>query len=235
MSDDIVTLASFANPIEAELAKNRLADEGIPAVLSGEMTNAVFGMNNFFGAVQLLVAERNLLRARAILDNEPEEDASEEEPAPAPSTAIKARDWALPPAPAREQNPVEQNVQPAPGVTQPADRDADLLQAVGPDLQTAEPRTDIRSNHGDEREQDYKLHDAWGPDDYATLAWKSAVIGLLILPPLLHLYSLSCLVRLLFFQRASLSAAGMRNVVRAVLLDGLVICFVLFLLCSSVR
>jgi hypothetical protein len=185
--------------------------------------------------VELLVAERNLVRARAILDNEPEEDEPEEEAAPAPSTAIKARDRALPPAPAKEQDPAEQNVQPVPGGTPAADRDAELLQAVGPDVQAAEPRTDIRSNHGDEREQDYKLHDAWGPDDYATLAWKSAVIGLLILPPLLHLYSLSCLVRLLFFQRASLSAAGMRNVVRAVLLDGLVISFVLFLLCSSVR
>jgi hypothetical protein len=230
MSDEIVTLARFANPIEAEMAKNRLADEGIPSSLSGEMTSAVFGMNNLFGEVQLLVAERYLQRARAILANEPEEDETDDkEPVPEPSTAIKARDWAAPPA-ARE--PAEPTFQAVPGITPAPDREAGLVQAVGADL-PAVSQTEKDGDDADDREQDYKLHDAWGPDDYATLAWKAALIGLVILPPLLHVYSLSCLVRLLFFHPGDLSAAGQWNVVRALVLDGLVIFFVLLVLVSS--
>lgn len=232
MSDEIVTLAKFANPIEAEMAKNRLAEEGITSFVSGAMTNAVFGMNNIFGEVQLLVAAAHFIRARAILEGEPENEATDEpedEPAPGPSTAIKAPDWARPLT--REQNAAEESksIQRAPGIT------PDFGADPGSDLQAAEPAIEKDKENRENREEDYRLQNAWGPDDYAILAWKSAVIGLLILPPLLHIYSLGCLAKLFFFTNASPSAAGMRNVVRAAILDTLVIAFVLSILCSGLK
>jgi hypothetical protein len=70
-------------------------------------------------------------------------------------------------------------------------------------------------------------------DAIAARAWRSAVIGLLMLPPLLHFYSAWLLFQLPW-ARGVLSHAGRRNVVLAAVLDLLVLAALLLLLRSLV-
>jgi hypothetical protein len=66
MSEHTVLVAEFRNLIEAELARNRLETEGIPAFLVDTSTAGVFsGMGIVL--VKLYVPETDQKRARAIL------------------------------------------------------------------------------------------------------------------------------------------------------------------------
>jgi hypothetical protein len=66
MADQGVLLANYQNPVEAELARNRLEADGIPAVLVDTSTAGVFsGMG--IAVVKLYVRETDVKRARAIL------------------------------------------------------------------------------------------------------------------------------------------------------------------------
>jgi hypothetical protein len=65
MSDRVVTIASFAFTPEAEMAKNLLETEGIPAFLAGELSANL--LNNAAGEVQLQVRAQDAQRAVAVL------------------------------------------------------------------------------------------------------------------------------------------------------------------------
>jgi Putative prokaryotic signal transducing protein len=225
MNDEMVTLATFANTIEAEMVKNLLADEGIPAFVIGETSGTLFsGMTNLFGEVRLLVAESNLERATAILEeDEDDEDLPETEPLPEPGTAFKAGDWAR--EPSSRKGTVDDSIRAVPGVKEAPEADAAL--------RTEEVKRVKEVEKDDDEEEDAELRVDWGPDDHAARAWKASIIGLLMFPPLLHLYSLSCLVQV-FFGDESPSPAGLRKAVAAGIIDVLVIVVVLFLLCSGV-
>ncbi len=68
MSDALVTLASFADPTEAALARNALEEAGIRAALSDEtMVSMFWHMTGAVGGVKLLVAASDLVRAEALL------------------------------------------------------------------------------------------------------------------------------------------------------------------------
>jgi hypothetical protein len=74
MHDRLVTIASFATPIDARLAMNRLEAEGIRAALEGEtMTGLAWHLTGAIGGVKLLVLERDCQRALEILDEAEEE------------------------------------------------------------------------------------------------------------------------------------------------------------------
>src|SRR5262245_56592890 len=91
MPDKIVTLATFSDPVEARLTKNRLEAEGIPASLSGNETAGLCAGFRDLGSIQLLVSEANLDRARAILASEDGEESVEAQTArEPPSTDIQA-------------------------------------------------------------------------------------------------------------------------------------------------
>lgn len=88
--DDLVTLAEFRSSLEASLAQNWLANEGIEASLDGASTA---NWLNYVGAeligARLSVKQCDLVRAREALDrNRAEQDETEEpneeEPAPTP-------------------------------------------------------------------------------------------------------------------------------------------------------
>jgi hypothetical protein len=65
MSDRFVTVASYAHTPEAQMARNLLEAEGIPAFLAGEMTaNALTG---FAGEAHLQVHEQDAPRAVSLL------------------------------------------------------------------------------------------------------------------------------------------------------------------------
>jgi hypothetical protein len=68
MTDDLMTVATFGSPVEAEMARNRLAAEGLNAVVGGEGTVGIFGFTTgAMGSVKLLVASADVPRAKEIL------------------------------------------------------------------------------------------------------------------------------------------------------------------------
>ncbi|MBY0525660.1 MAG: DUF2007 domain-containing protein [Gemmataceae bacterium] len=173
MSEEIVSIATFGNPIEAEMAKNELEAAGIPAYVQGGETASLFGGGaGLFGSVRLFVAENHRLRALVILDgmeNEPEE--AEE---PEPTTDIKAPEWK------RATADADPAIQAKRSRRRPDERVQD---------QAPEETESFADHDGDDSDDDEEAELAWRPDDYAVRAWRAAILGLFLLPPLLHFYS----------------------------------------------
>jgi hypothetical protein len=140
MSADLVTIATFAEPAEATLARGVLQQEGIPCYLEGEeVIAALWLLGNATGGVKLQVPREHAERAVAIL-----EDA----------------------APQHEE----------PGTAEPEPADFE-----------AEAADDAEA--GEARETD-------PGDALAVRAFRAAVLGIFILPPLVSLYSMWLLLRL---------------------------------------
>ena len=97
MSDRLLTVATFQDPIAAAMAKNFLESEGIAACLIDEATiatdwmiaTAIGGIKLQVGALQLERAELLLAQVRAMRD-----EADEEEDEPLPATGIAAQEIA---------------------------------------------------------------------------------------------------------------------------------------------
>jgi len=66
MSEDVVTVAEFNEPLEAEMARLRLQSAGIEVFLSGENARI---MEPGLGPLQLQVAAEDADDARAILND----------------------------------------------------------------------------------------------------------------------------------------------------------------------
>jgi hypothetical protein len=68
MDDPLTTVGIFSSPVEAELARNRLEEQGIPAViLDAETVGMLFHAGGALGGVKVQVAESDAARARAVL------------------------------------------------------------------------------------------------------------------------------------------------------------------------
>ncbi len=65
--EELTTVATFANTAEAELAKERLENEGVAAFVVGAVTAHVMPFLSHGGAVVLQVATNDLAQAREIL------------------------------------------------------------------------------------------------------------------------------------------------------------------------
>ena len=67
MADEMVTIATFGNPLQAEAMKNHLEAEGIPAFVTGGEAGGLFaGMGGAFGLVSSRLAAT--IRSRAATD-----------------------------------------------------------------------------------------------------------------------------------------------------------------------
>jgi tetratricopeptide (TPR) repeat protein len=87
MSERTVTVATFAEPVQAHLAKNRLESAGIKSFLANQETVGMsWHLGIAFGGIQLQVLETDADDARAILaenvsdDPEPSDEAGEDSP-----------------------------------------------------------------------------------------------------------------------------------------------------------
>ncbi len=69
MDDKLVTIAQFPGYIEAEMAKQLLADYGIEAVATGEDASNVFSLPAIEGP-ELQVPESQAQKAREILESQ---------------------------------------------------------------------------------------------------------------------------------------------------------------------
>ena len=72
MDDKLVTIAQFPSYIEAEMAKQLLADHGIEAVATGEDASNVFSLPAI-ESPELQVPESQAQQAREILESQKEE------------------------------------------------------------------------------------------------------------------------------------------------------------------
>jgi hypothetical protein len=216
MSDRMVVLAVFGNPVEAELARARLEDEGIRAVIMGTGSGDVFaGMGVGLSNVQLLVPEEDRERAAEALDaaesdlarelREERESLSrrgrrrkkqstaikEEETAANPSTDIRPADES--PAPA----------DPADAPPPPAEMEAE---EPPPEDDGAEDEIESRPV-------------TWTPDDMAERAFRAALFGYFTCG-ILHLYALWILAYIPSTEGA-LSPSGSRKAWAALALSAL--------------
>jgi hypothetical protein len=218
MSDEMVTLTTFGDPIEAQLVKSRLEEEGISAFITGGEAGGLFaGMGGAFGLVRLLVAERDQERAIAILEDA-EEEADEQQPE-GQETAIRAPEWRRQTAAGRTDSSI-----------------SDIKGDIVPGEPSASGPTEAIELQGDEEDEE-DHHIAWRPDEVAWRALKAAVVGLMfvpfffclftpapivfvlpfaILPIALEVYSLSLLVRLIAGE--NLSYAGKWKVAAALVI-----------------
>jgi hypothetical protein len=72
MNDELVTLATFDNPVQAAMARNYLEAAGIRAYLLDEQTVAMhWGLSNAIGGVKLQVKASSIEEAEALLDELP--------------------------------------------------------------------------------------------------------------------------------------------------------------------
>jgi hypothetical protein len=84
MSSELVTVATFNDPIEAAMARNYLEAAGISAMLLDETTVATnWGIANAVGGIKLQVSLGNLAQAEVLLDQVPDD-----EPDDVPSIAL---------------------------------------------------------------------------------------------------------------------------------------------------
>jgi len=67
MKDELVTLATFPNSIEANLAKDALAAEGIHAYVDGDDAGSVLGMMTSSLGLRLRIRREDLKAARQVL------------------------------------------------------------------------------------------------------------------------------------------------------------------------
>jgi hypothetical protein len=191
MADKTVLIARFGDTVEAEMAKNRLEAEGIPAFLGSEATGGLFaGLGHAFGGIALHVREVDWERAARLLQEI--EDKSEENEGP-PEEEVELGATAEPPAPDHDVEEWDER----PVATEPGLEGEE------------EPRHPIQRT----------------ADDLAAYAWRAAVLGFIVCPFILHVYSLYLLLRVALMPD-SLTAAWKRKAIVALVLDLVVLIFV---------
>jgi Putative prokaryotic signal transducing protein len=178
MNEPLTTVATFSTPVEAELARNRLEEQGIPAIVMDAETVGLFQMGGAFGSVKLQVPESDARRARRIL-------------AVRASRAEREEDYSA-----------DEHIQ---------------------------DHGRVRVRHSPARADDEEEVAESESDATAARAWRSAVIGLLLLPPLLHFYSAWLLFQLPWTQ-GPLTLRGKQKAFLAAALDLLVLIALILLL-----
>ena len=73
MADKLVTIAEFTDYIEAQMAKQLLADYEIEAVVTGENAANLYPISGVVGP-ELQVLEKDVQRAREILESQEKQE-----------------------------------------------------------------------------------------------------------------------------------------------------------------
>lgn len=91
LSKRFVTVATFTTPLQAELVRGRLEDDGVPAFVSdAEMVTVDWTTSNAIGGVKVKVTAGDAERARVLLSEPVEELEDYEGPTEAESLAQRA-------------------------------------------------------------------------------------------------------------------------------------------------
>lgn len=224
----MVTLTTFSNPIEAELAKNRLLDEGIAAHLLGDTgSNPFAGVGGLFGQMALMVNEADAGRASRVIADEDRGELPELEE---PDTAIRAPEWAQTDVGAEDDPETKYRA---------ADPHYQLAKTAKEErFQGGEPNEDQPAARLEPNDEEPDL--TWSPDAVVSRAWRVAVVGLMLFPFVLAsvgvlfallslgviLYSIALLIYLATLS-GEMSSAGMKKLYGALVVDGVVVVGVL--------
>ncbi len=203
MPDKFVPVAAYATPLEADLAKNYLEAEGVPVFLSDDATVGWFWhLGNAVGGIKLLVPRDQLDRATAILAARPGEqpDAGQEPAVSGPEMVACARCGA------------------------PMDREMDYCPSCGAASDEAARAAPVAPAADQPAPGEEEPEEAPTPpgDELANRALRAAILGLIVCPPFLHLYSLWILLRLAFYQ-GEVSDTSIRRMLVALILDGVMV------------
>jgi hypothetical protein len=225
MADKLITVATFNTPIEAALARNHLENGGIPAFLGDEETIGILGrlMGAGLSGVKLMVSEEHVLRAEDILTSLwAQIDPVREEPNPADTDIISAPDEAAWASDAPDEGITE------PGVAtkrsaDPGDDEPRITAEAPPDAKEPDegPAADVGPGFlhaGRDWEETLDQIKVSPGEELARRALHAALIGLVVCPGILHVYSIVLLLRLANFQ-GELTSAGQRKVVAALAID----------------
>lgn len=79
MAEKLVTIATYPDAIEANLAKQKLADFGIDACVTDENAANIFGGITSLAAVELQTLESNVEKAARILQTSEKQEEKQEE------------------------------------------------------------------------------------------------------------------------------------------------------------
>jgi hypothetical protein len=207
MSDKMVLLAIYGNPVEAELARAELEGAGIRACVLGASSGDLFaGMGVGLSNVQLLVPEEDYERAAGILAEESdvarearENREREEEAARQDSTAIKEKTAGE--ASPTEIRPVSES--PIQAVPAPTDR----AEPVAGEETKGDLAEELSEEAEDVERDESPL--TWTPDDMAERAFRAALFGYFTCG-VLHLYALWILLYIPFTE-GKLSPGGARK------------------------
>jgi hypothetical protein len=230
MPEKFVTVASYTQPIEAQLAKGRLEDEGIKVFLTGDLTaNTFSGLGGLGGQVQLQVPEADVKRAEEILaacaeeealDEDWEERVEEEAGVWTCSLCGTPVDDAVAVCPSCE-TPREAVQNAPPSITLQRRRMAvqeqseEGIQRRGEVTKEAPLPAEMPEPEG---ELDLPKLETFLGDDLARRAFRSGLISLAFFP--LGIYTVWLLLRLAFFSE-EVSPAGIRKIYGALFLAGL--------------
>jgi hypothetical protein len=225
VDEEIVTLASYSDPFEAEYAKERLEEAGFRVFQSGDVTNSLFaGLGGAFAKIQLHVFASDQERALTLLAGLHREDSEggDEQPSTTAVTAGNYNEERAPETALREAATGEATKPPSSG--------------PGDTIQTRPSFAKQDINADDDGEDEDRFYITRGPDDLARRAWLSAVFGLMLqgaflIGPLyllvtvtnpFLLYSAFLLLRLMMNSEKELSRKGTRHLYGAVAVLGLV-------------
>jgi Putative prokaryotic signal transducing protein len=211
VSDRYVTVATFPNSGEAELARGCLEEKGIPALVSGDLgATALVGMGNA-ATVQLQVPEPEMERARAALLATHQQAVWENRASGLPVTAGGRPAWICL------------------GCDEHVDLEIEVCPSCGTLLADPSAPTSAMSLVED---ADPEVVKTWVGDRLATRAFRAAIFGLFVLPPLGHLYSLWLLLRLRELQ-GELSETARSKIYTALVIDLIVVvpCLLVLLGC----
>jgi hypothetical protein len=222
MLDRSVTVATFVDPTEAELVKGRLEGEGIPVLLSGEMSAQVLvGFGQTVGGIRLQVPAEHADRARQILASDQEEVIRRKREQGIPLTADGRAAWVCPGCRAHVDQSIE--ICPACGTVAPA-RPAPLSAGAA-----EQAPGQIEGEDDDEAVSPTAVGDR-----LADRAFRAALLGLIVCPPLLQLWSAWVLWKLARYGSGVSDAVRWKVYVAAVI-DALVLIPVVLLLLVLVR
>jgi hypothetical protein len=260
MAENYVTVAGFSEPVQAEIARGRLQDEGIPVFVTGGMAATTFsGMGALGGRVELRVPAEHLARAVRVLaecgglDNLTDEvraEADDEGPVwlcPLCGDAVRA---VLPICPAchtpRGKAPYvgaedEADDEPEEGIRAHPDavarpggeRAEEGLKKPG-ELTPGPPRPGPEAAPEVETDVEVPPLATMVGDAMARRAFYASLFGVMLPVGLFTLYSVWNLIGLALY-RGQLSARGTRHLYLTLFLNGLFFLFALFVCAGAVR
>jgi hypothetical protein len=239
MADKLITVATFNTPMEAALARNHLESEGIPAFLADEETIGILGglVGAALGGVKLMVSEDHVLRAEDLLTSlwaQTDSELDEPDPMDPNITAEPDEaDWVNKPV----GEGITERGAAASRRAEPAVDEPSITAETPPAEKEplTEPATDVGSGLlRPERDWDETLDQlkVSSGEELARRALHTALIGLVVCPGILHVYSIVLLLRLANFQ-GELSGAAHRKVVAALAIDMIMVTLIAIVLAAA--